>query len=40
MTKPIHKGLIDWKGTNAGNKAHIFPMLEDAAIEIIRAKNA
>jgi D-aminoacyl-tRNA deacylase len=37
---PIVRAVIDWKGTNAENKAHIFPMLEDAKIEVIRAKNA
>ncbi|MFX1482320.1 MAG: D-aminoacyl-tRNA deacylase [Promethearchaeota archaeon] len=38
-TNPITKAVIDWKGTNAENKAHLFPMLEDAQIEIVRAKN-
>ncbi len=39
-TNPITRAVIDWKGTNAGNKAHLFPLLEDAEIEIIRTKNA
>ncbi|MFX1604822.1 MAG: D-aminoacyl-tRNA deacylase [Promethearchaeota archaeon] len=39
-TNPIVSAIIDWKGMNAENKAHIFPMLEDANIEVIRAKNA
>ncbi|MFW9794738.1 MAG: D-aminoacyl-tRNA deacylase [Candidatus Thorarchaeota archaeon] len=39
-TNPIVKAVIDWKGTNMENKEHIFPMLEDAGIELIRAKNA
>ncbi|MFW9807801.1 MAG: D-aminoacyl-tRNA deacylase [Candidatus Thorarchaeota archaeon] len=39
-TNPIVKAVIDWKGTNAENKAHLFPLLENANIEIIRAKNA
>ncbi|MHA1950224.1 MAG: D-aminoacyl-tRNA deacylase [Candidatus Thorarchaeota archaeon] len=37
---PIVKAVVDWKGTNAENKEHLFPLLEDANIEIIRAKNA
>ncbi len=39
-TSPITKAVIDWKGTNAENKAHLFPLLENAQIEVIRAKNA
>ncbi|MHA3963729.1 MAG: D-aminoacyl-tRNA deacylase [Candidatus Thorarchaeota archaeon SMTZ1-45] len=39
-TNPIVSAIIDWKGMNAENKAHILPMLEDANIAIIRAKNA
>ena len=39
-TNPIRSAIIDWKGMNAENKAHILPMLEDANIEVIRAKNA
>lgn len=37
---PIVKAVIDWKGTNAENKEHLFPMLQEANIEIIRAKKA
>ncbi|MHA2145351.1 MAG: D-aminoacyl-tRNA deacylase [Candidatus Thorarchaeota archaeon] len=37
---PVVKGVIDWKGTNAENKEHLFPMLEEANIDVIRAKNA
>ena len=37
---PIVNAVVDWKGTNAENKEHLFPMLEDANIEVIRAKNA
>lgn len=36
---PIVSAIIDWKGMNAENKAHILPMLEEANIEVIRAKN-
>lgn len=39
-TNPIVSAIIDWKGMNAENKAHVLPMLEDANIEVIRAKNA
>lgn len=37
---PIVSAIIDWKGMNSENKAHILPMLEDVNIEVIRAKNA
>ncbi len=37
---PIVSAIIDWKGLNAENKAHILPMLEDVNIEVIRAKSA
>ncbi len=39
-TNPIVSAIIDWKGMNAENKAHVLPMLENANIEVIRAKNA
>ena len=39
-TNPIVSAIIDWKGMNAENKAHVLPMLEDANIDVIRAKNA
>jgi D-aminoacyl-tRNA deacylase len=39
-TNPITSAVIDWKGMNAENKAHLLPMLEDINIEVIRAKNA
>jgi D-aminoacyl-tRNA deacylase len=35
----ITKAIIDWKGTNAENKAHVFPLLEEAGLEIVRAKE-
>jgi D-aminoacyl-tRNA deacylase len=38
-TNPITSAIIDWKGMNAENKAHVLPMLENANIEVIRAKN-
>lgn len=39
-SNPIVSAVIDWKGMNAENKAHVLPMLEDANIDVIRAKNA
>lgn len=35
----ITRAIIDWKGTNADNKSHLFPLLEDAGIELVRAKD-
>jgi D-aminoacyl-tRNA deacylase len=35
----IKRAIIDWKGTNAENKARIFPILENLDIEIIRASR-
>ena len=37
---PVVKAVIDWKGTNSENKEHLFPLLEAANIEVIRAKRA
>lgn len=37
---PIKSAIIDWKGMNSENKAHLLPMLEERDIEVIRAKNA
>ncbi|MGY5875326.1 MAG: D-aminoacyl-tRNA deacylase [Candidatus Thorarchaeota archaeon] len=35
----VKQAIIDWKGTNSTQKAHLFPILEALDIEIIRAKN-
>ena len=35
----VSRAIIDWKGTNAENKAHLFPLLEAAGLEIVRAKD-
>ena len=35
----IKRAIIDWKGTNAENKAHLFPILEELGIEVIRASR-
>jgi D-aminoacyl-tRNA deacylase len=39
-TGNVSRAIIDWKGTNAENKAHIFPIIEAAGLEIIRDKDA
>ncbi len=35
----VSQAIIDWKGTNAENKAHLFPLLEASGLEIVRAKD-
>lgn len=35
----ITRAIIDWKGTNAENKSHLFPLLEDAGLQLVRAKD-
>ncbi|MHA2380032.1 MAG: D-aminoacyl-tRNA deacylase [Candidatus Thorarchaeota archaeon] len=35
----ITKAIIDWKGTNAENKAKLFPILEECNLEVIRASK-
>jgi len=39
-TGSVSKAIVDWKGMNAENKAHIFPILEEAGLEIVRDKAA
>jgi len=39
-TGKVAQAIIDWKGLNAENKAHIFPILEEAGLEIVRDKDA
>lgn len=34
------QAIIDWKGMNAENKEYVFPLLEDAGLEIVRDKDA
>ncbi|MGY5859912.1 MAG: D-aminoacyl-tRNA deacylase [Candidatus Thorarchaeota archaeon] len=36
----VSKAIVDWKGMNAENKAYIFPILEEAGLEIVRDKSA
>ncbi len=31
--------VIDWKGTNSQQKAHILPILEKLGLEVVRARN-
>ncbi len=35
----VSRAIIDWKGTNAENKAHIFPILEECGLDSIRASK-
>ncbi|TFH00119.1 hypothetical protein E4H12_00300 [Candidatus Thorarchaeota archaeon] len=39
-TGKVSQAIVDWKGMNAENKAHIFPILEEAGLEIVRDKDA
>ena len=32
--------IVDWKGMNADNKAHLFPILEELGVDIVRDKDA
>ena len=36
----VTRAIVDWKGMNANNKAHLFPILEDLGIDIVRDKDA
>lgn len=36
----VTKAIVDWKGMNADNKEHLFPLLEEAGLEIVRDKDA
>ena len=35
-----YQAIVDWKGMNAENKDHIFPLLEEVGLEIVRDKDA
>ncbi len=35
----VTMAIVDWKGMNSAQKAHLFPMLEAAGIEIVRANR-
>ena len=36
----VKKAIIDWKGMNAENKEHLFPILDEAGLQIVRDKDA
>ncbi len=36
----VKTAVIDWKGTNAEQKAHLLPMLESLGLDVVRAKRA
>ncbi|MHA2141126.1 MAG: D-aminoacyl-tRNA deacylase [Candidatus Thorarchaeota archaeon] len=38
-THHINQAIIDWKGTNAENKAVLFPILEELEIPVVRANK-
>ena len=35
----VKKAIVDWKGMNAENKEHVFPLLEELKLEIVRDKD-
>ena len=35
----VENAVIDWKGTNASQKEHLFPILENLGVDVIRAKD-
>ena len=39
-TGNVTRAIVDWKGLNAENKSHIFPILEEVGLEIVRSKHA
>jgi len=39
-TGKVKKAIIDWKGMNAENKEHVFPLLEELGLELVRDKDA
>ncbi|TET09671.1 MAG: hypothetical protein E3J86_07475, partial [Candidatus Thorarchaeota archaeon] len=36
----VKTAIIDWKGTNAEQKAHLLPLLESLDLNVVRAKRA
>jgi len=36
----VKKAIIDWKGMNAENKEHLFPILDEAGLQIVRDRDA
>jgi D-aminoacyl-tRNA deacylase len=39
-TGKVKKAIVDWKGMNAENKEHLFPLLAELGLELVRDKNA
>jgi D-aminoacyl-tRNA deacylase len=40
-TVPVaKKAIVDWKGMNAENKEHVFPLLNQLGLDIVRDKDA
>jgi D-aminoacyl-tRNA deacylase len=39
-TEPVKKAIVDWKGMNAENKEHVFPLLNELGLDIVRDKDA
>ena len=39
-TGKVTCAIVDWKGLNAENKEHLFPILEEIGLEIVRSKQA
>ncbi len=35
----VETAIIDWKGTNASQKEHLFPILQDLGIEVMKARD-
>ncbi|MDH4212797.1 MAG: hypothetical protein OEV85_02650 [Candidatus Thorarchaeota archaeon] len=38
-TGKVTKAIVDWKGMNAENKEHVFPLLDELNLEIVRDKD-
>jgi D-aminoacyl-tRNA deacylase len=38
-TGSVKKAIVDWKGMNVENKEHIFPILNELKLEIVRDKD-
>jgi D-aminoacyl-tRNA deacylase len=36
----VAKAIVDWKGMNAENKEHLFPLLAELGLELVRDKDA
>ncbi len=36
----VKKAIVDWKGMNAENKEHLFPLLDEAGLQMVSDKDA